>query len=190
MGLAFNNTAAGWQEWYSFSDSDANSGVACVVYDNADADDQYLNVYMRNSTGIITQNYWDYTVNDDWSIGPETSANFSVPSGTPIAVCNDEQLSEYVHFQLSNGTIVRGLVWPSSRIEIDDMLTRSFQVDPSGSDFEQYDLLQPATGSSKLSSTFAEGGSLLLFQNDTSASTMWVSATSRTMVSILNQAVP
>ena len=50
--------------------------------------------------------------------------------------------------------------------------------------------MQPATKSSKLASSFMDGGALLLFQNDTSASTMWMSDTSRTMVSISNQAIP
>ena len=84
--------------------------MACVVFNKPGEKYDYLNVYMRNNTGTILQYYWDFLVNDDWDTGPETSTNYSISSGTPIAVCNDEQLSEYVHFQLTNGTIVRGLV--------------------------------------------------------------------------------
>ncbi|KAK3113558.1 hypothetical protein LTR53_009043 [Teratosphaeriaceae sp. CCFEE 6253] len=191
VAYQFNHTANGWNEQYSFVSSDPNSGVACVVFENPAEEDEYLNVYMRNSSGTVAQNCettvqfdrvtrkdtdngagWNFYTNDGWTLGPETSTNYSIASGTPIAVCNDEQQSEYVHFQLQNGTIVRGL------------------VDPSGSYFEQYDLLQPATSNSKLASTFVDGGALLLFQNDTSASTMWVADTSRTLVSILNEAIP
>jgi len=56
VAYQFNNTALGWNELYSFPQSDANSGVACVVYDNAQNQDQFVNVYMRNTSGIVVQN--------------------------------------------------------------------------------------------------------------------------------------
>ncbi|KAK5697193.1 hypothetical protein LTR97_007328 [Elasticomyces elasticus] len=96
VGYQFNDTSTGWTEWFSFSDSDANSGVACVVYDDVEAEELYINVYMRNTSGIVTQNYWNYYDNDGWSIGPESSSNYSIASGSAIAVCNDDQQSEYV----------------------------------------------------------------------------------------------
>jgi len=68
--------------------------------------------------------------------------------------------------------------------------TFAFQVDPSGSVFEQYNLLQTATTNSKLAATYVDGGALLMFQNDTNASTMWLADTSQRMVSILNEAIP
>ncbi|KAK0893634.1 hypothetical protein LTR57_023885 [Friedmanniomyces endolithicus] len=157
---------------YSFPQSDANSGVACVVYDNAVNQDQFVNVYMRNTSGIVVQNYYDFVANDGWSLGPETSTNLTIASGTALAACNDDSQSEYIHFQLTNGTIMRGL------------------VDPSGSVFEQYNLLQTATTNSKLAATYVDGGALLMFQNDTNASTMWLADTSQRMVSILNEAIP
>ncbi|KAK1075132.1 hypothetical protein LTR74_000538 [Friedmanniomyces endolithicus] len=172
VAYQFNNTALGWNELYSFPQSDANSGVACVVYDNAANQDQFVNVYMRNTSGIVVQNYYDFVANDGWSLGPETSTNLTIASGTALAACNDDSQSEYIHFQLTNGTIMRGM------------------VDPSGSVFEQYNLLQTATTNSKLAATYVDGGALLMFQNDTNASTMWLADTSQRMVLILNEAIP
>jgi len=57
VAYMFNDTGDGWNETNSFDWSDGNSGVACVVYDNADQDDQYLKVYIHDTTGQITQNY-------------------------------------------------------------------------------------------------------------------------------------
>ncbi|TKA75692.1 hypothetical protein B0A55_03181 [Friedmanniomyces simplex] len=172
VAYQFNNTAYGWNGMNSFASSDPNSGVACVVFDNTVQEDQYVNVYMRNTSGIVVQNYFDFLGTAGWNIGPETSMNLTIASGSAIAACNDDSQSEYVHFQLTNGTIVRAL------------------VDPSGSMFEQYNNLQSATSNSKMAAAYVDGGALLMFQNDSSDSTMWAADTSRTMVSILNEAIP
>jgi len=76
----------------------------------------------------------------------------------------------------------------SPRFELISALT--LQVDPSGSVFEQYNLLQTATTNSKLAATYVDGGAMLMFQNDTNTSSMWLVDTSQRMVSILNEAIP
>ncbi|KAK3673831.1 hypothetical protein LTR78_006386 [Recurvomyces mirabilis] len=173
VAYMFNNTGDGWNEMNNFDQSDANSGVACVVYDNADQDEQYVNVHMRNSTtGQIIQNYWSFTDNDGWELGPETFKNMSIPSGTAIAACNDEQQSEYVHFQEASGMIYRGL------------------VDPSGSDFEQFDEMRMATNHTRIGAAFVKNqGAMYTFQNDTGGGEMWANVVSRTLVQLVDEAL-
>lgn len=128
---------------------------------------------MRNTTtSVVQQNFWDYAENDGWSTGPATWSNLTIPTGSDIAACNDDQQSEYVFYQLSSGLITRG------------------RVDPSGSSFEEFDNVQGGSSGTKLAAAFVEGGALLVFQNSSSSSTMWVSDISRTLVNISNIAIP
>ena len=80
---------------------------------------------MRQRDTDETLSVYNFYTNDGWEIGPQTSANYSVASGSAIAVCNDEEQSEYVHFQLANGTIVRGLVGRLNLVTVTLRLTNS-----------------------------------------------------------------
>lgn len=46
VGWQFNDTEAGWTEWNFFDESDADSGVACVIYDETESEggEMFINV--------------------------------------------------------------------------------------------------------------------------------------------------
>jgi len=96
----------------------------------------------------------------------------TIPSGTAIAACNDEQQSEHVHFQEASGMICRGL------------------VDPSGSDFEQFDEMRMAANRTRIGAAFVKGqGAMYTVQNDTTGGAMWADVVSRTLVQLVDEAV-
>lgn len=168
----FNDTSEGWQYSNGFDGSDANSGVSCVNYDGSDG--QYLNVYLRNATtGQVQQWYYSFGSDDgDWSDGPTSWENKTAVAGSDITVCNDDQNSEYVMFQVEGGMIVRGL------------------VEPYGSSYEGFIDLQPGAEATKLAASYVNNGALLVFQNSSSPSTMWATDISRFGATIMNIAIP
>ena len=88
VGWQFNETV--WTAWYSFDDSDQNSGVACAIYNYQD--NNYINVYYRNTTSnSVKQYYWSYKSNDGWyDDGPQAWKNQTIAQGSDIAVCSDD----------------------------------------------------------------------------------------------------
>lgn len=89
-------------------------------------------------------------------------------SGSDVAVCNDDQQNEYVFYQLSSGTVARGL------------------VNPVGTSYESFSMMQGATRGSKLAATYFEGGPLYMFQNDSSTSQIWILDVSANGATIAN----
>lgn len=70
----FGQTNTTWAQGNTFSDSDGTTGVACSIYDgsvDSESDQNYLNVYLRNSTtSQVAQTYWDFSSPDlGWAIG-------------------------------------------------------------------------------------------------------------------------
>ena len=54
-----------WSDGEYFVDSDSASGVACATYN--DNQDQFINVYMRNSTtNSVQQSWYNYASGDGW----------------------------------------------------------------------------------------------------------------------------
>ena len=92
--------------------------------------------------------------------------------GSDIAVCNDNDQTEYIFYQLDGGMVTRGIVNPSWKY------------------YEVYDNMQGATVGSKLAAAYVNQGALFMFQNSSSDSTMWVSDVNRNGISLQNLAVP
>jgi hypothetical protein len=173
----FNASAAGWSDGYQFNDADPDSGVGCATYHDWSTGNESLNLYYRNSSsGYVQQQYFDYHYpSDGWQVG--STSNWSIASGSDIAVCNDNEASEYVFYQTSaGGMIVRGI------------------VPPTGVTWVDIGYVQDRSSGTKLAASFVDDGgndgALLIFQNSSKTSTIWVNDLSRSNMSISNIAVP
>lgn len=92
-------------------------------------------------------------------------------AGSDVAVCSDDADTNYVFYQLPGGLITRGVTNPSKVI------------------YQAFSNIQGATVGSKLAAAYVEDGSMVLFQNKTSDSTMWAVDLSRDGYPIFNQAM-
>nr|POE52080.1 hypothetical protein CFP56_52461 [Quercus suber] len=163
-----------WKDGSSFPEGDADSGIGCGAWNSTINSSQYVDLYFRNVTsGVVLQEFWDYSTNGGWNYGPVASAGVTMMEGGSLAVCDDQADTEYIYWPLTNGTLVRGYLSPDTSNNFDGYALQE-QTVSSGTNF---------------ASTWTGDGALLLYQNSTNASTVWMAEVARNGQVIVDAAV-
>lgn len=119
-----------------FGDGDQDSGVDCTT--GGSANDQYINLYLRNiTTGDLGHWYWDQPnnalANGTWNSVPETNAALDPPArGSAIKAIQDPtQNNVYTFWQGRDGYIKEGTtaLWPPSAVSAPQNVSSSAVLD-------------------------------------------------------------
>ncbi|KAK5163738.1 uncharacterized protein LTR77_010411 [Saxophila tyrrhenica] len=153
-----------WWETDFWNRADTSSGIACAVKDEGSGR-KLLNLYTRMKGSGVVKQFWNDFTDGEWGWNenktPESWANKTIAVGSDIAVASDDSQTEYVYYQLEDGKVTRGI------------------LNPNFNHYDTFENFVTAAVGTKLSAAFIDGGSMLLYQNASSDSTIMLENVSR-----------